>query len=40
MLALISFVFQSPEDRSVFIQILESTYRFALGAVAGGELSI
>lgn len=26
----------SPDDRSVFIQILESAYRFTLGAVAGG----
>ncbi|KAK9736869.1 EF-hand domain pair [Popillia japonica] len=25
----------SPEDRGVFIQILESTYRFALGSIAG-----
>ena len=29
------FNFQSPEERGVFIQILESAYRFALGAVAG-----
>ena len=27
--------FQSPEERGVFIQIMESAYRFALGAVAG-----
>ncbi|KAJ8982317.1 hypothetical protein NQ317_006662 [Molorchus minor] len=25
----------SPEDRGIFIQILESTYRFALGSIAG-----
>ena len=27
--------FQSPEERGVFIQILESVYRFALGSIAG-----
>ncbi|CAH1988523.1 unnamed protein product [Acanthoscelides obtectus] len=26
-----------PEDRGVLIQILESTYRFSLGSIAGGE---
>lgn len=25
----------SPDDRSIFIQVLESTYRFSLGALAG-----
>lgn len=28
---------ESPADRSIFIQLLESTYRFTLGSVAGGE---
>lgn len=28
---------ESPADRSVFIAILESAYRFTLGSVAGGE---
>lgn len=28
----------SPDDRSIFIQILESSYRFGLGAVAGGRI--
>lgn len=27
---------ESPSDRSVFIQMLESAYRFTLGSVAGG----
>lgn len=26
----------SPADRGIFIQMLESVYRFSLGAVAGG----
>lgn len=29
----------SPDDRSVFIQVLESAYRFTLGAVAGGTIN-
>lgn len=28
---------ESPDDRGIFIQILESTYRFSLGAFAGGK---
>lgn len=28
---------ESPADRSAFIQILESTYRFTLGSLAGGK---
>lgn len=28
----------SPDDRGIFIQVLESTYRFSLGALAGGKL--
>lgn len=28
---------ESPDDRSIFIQILESAYRFSLGAFAGGK---
>lgn len=28
---------ESPADRSIFIQMLESTYRFTLGSVAGGK---
>lgn len=28
---------ESPDDRSIFIQVLESAYRFSLGAFAGGE---
>lgn len=28
---------ESPADRSMAIQILESTYRFTLGSLAGGE---
>lgn len=27
----------SPDDRSILIQVLESTYRFSLGALAGGR---
>lgn len=27
----------SPDDRSIFIQVLESAYRFSLGAFAGGK---
>ena len=27
--------FQSPEDRGVLVQILESAYRFTLGSIAG-----
>lgn len=27
----------SPDERSVFIQVLESVYRFSLGSMAGGE---
>lgn len=34
------FQFQTPEDRSIFIQILESVYRFTLGSAAGGRLII
>ncbi len=30
----------SPADRSIFIQILESVYRFALGSVAGCKFEI
>ena len=26
---------QSPEERGVFVQVLESVYRFALGSIAG-----
>ena len=29
------FFFQSPEDRGVMVQILESAYRFTLGSIAG-----
>lgn len=29
----------SPDDRGVFIQVLESVYRFALGSLAGGKLN-
>jgi len=29
---------QSPEERSIFIQILESAYRFTLGSIGGGKL--
>jgi hypothetical protein len=29
---------QSPEERSFFIQILESAYRFTLGSIGGGKL--
>lgn len=32
-----NLLFQSPEERNYFIQILESTYRFALGSIAGGK---
>lgn len=32
-----SLLFQSPEERNYFIQILESIYRFALGSIAGGK---
>lgn len=28
---------ESPADRSFLIQMLESTYRFTLGSVAGGK---
>ena len=28
-------MFQSPEDRGILIQILESAYRFTLGSIAG-----
>lgn len=28
---------ESPDDRGIFIQVLESAYRFSLGAFAGGE---
>lgn len=28
---------ETPADRSTFIAVLESAYRFALGSVAGGE---
>ena len=30
-----TYFFQSPEERGVFIQVLESVYRFALGSIAG-----
>ena len=30
-----TYFLQSPEERGVFIQILESVYRFALGSIAG-----
>lgn len=29
---------ESPADRSAFIQVLESSYRFTLGSFAGGKL--
>lgn len=29
---------ETPADRSTFIAILESTYRFTLGALAGGKI--
>lgn len=29
---------QSPEERGIFIQILESAYRFTLGSIGGGKL--
>ena len=28
-------LFQSPEERGVFIQVLERAYRFGLGSIAG-----
>lgn len=28
---------ESPDDRGIFIQVLESVYRFALGSFAGGN---
>lgn len=31
---------ETPADRSAFIAILESAYRFTLGSVAGGKLRI
>jgi len=31
------FFYQAPVDRSFGSQVLESAYRFTLGAVAGGE---
>ena len=31
----IYFLLQSPDDRGVLIQVLESVYRFTLGAIAG-----
>lgn len=27
----------SPDDRGIFIQVLESAYRFSLGSFAGGK---
>lgn len=30
----------SPDDRSVFIQVLESVYRFSLGSLAGGKCDL
>ena len=35
----ISISLQSPDERGVFIQILESAYRFTLGSVSGGNMS-
>lgn len=29
---------ESPEQRGIFIQVLENAYRFTLGSLAGGEL--
>ena len=34
------FYLQSPEERGVFMQILESGYRFALGSIAGGKCKV
>ena len=31
----VSFLLQSPDDRGVLVQVLESVYRFTLGAIAG-----
>ena len=31
----VTLVFQSPEDRGVLVQVLESAYRFLLGSIAG-----
>lgn len=31
---------ESPEQRGIFIQVLENAYRFTLGSLAGGELMI
>lgn len=33
-------LFQSPEERGFLIQVLESTYRFTMGSVAGGKFSV
>ena len=31
------FLFQSPDERGVIVQILESGYRFVLGSIGGGK---
>lgn len=31
---------ESPDDRGIFIQVLESVYRFSLGSLAGGKNTI
>ena len=31
----VSFLLQSPDERGVLVQVLESVYRFTLGAIAG-----
>lgn len=33
-------VFQSPEERGVVVQILESGYRFVLGSIGGGTFNV
>lgn len=32
-----TFLFQSPDERGVIVQILESGYRFVLGSIGGGK---
>lgn len=33
------FLFQSPDERGVIVQILESGYRFVLGSIGGGKFN-
>jgi len=37
-LEIVICVFQSPEERGLIIQVLESAYRFTLGSIGGGKL--